>query len=256
LNYDDPPALRHDLEDEMNSTEGETTPGPHGPQVIPGIYTLKLTVDGQVYTRDVTVMNDPRVGQSPELMTALRAQNQLSLLAVHGMEESYHGHDEVDAVKTQLASIIKSSSLSTDVAAQAKTLDESLTKIGGVLPPPDAPFRRPNPDPKALKSFLALNDDYSTMVSMMQVGFDMAPTPAQIDNWQSVCSNYNRTVAAWKAAQTQITDFNSVLVKNQIKALNLAPSKLTDSSCSLSLSPARTNATTHPSPAPTGHPAH
>ena len=65
LYYDDPPALRHDLENEMNMVPGSATPGPHGPQVIPGIYTLKLTVDGQVYTRTVTVVNDPRVGQSP-----------------------------------------------------------------------------------------------------------------------------------------------------------------------------------------------
>jgi len=26
LNYDDPPALRHDLENEMNMVEGSTTP--------------------------------------------------------------------------------------------------------------------------------------------------------------------------------------------------------------------------------------
>ena len=65
LLYDDPPAFQHDLENQMNMVAGTTTPGPHGPQVIPGIYTLKLIVDGQVYTRNVTVMNDPRVGQSP-----------------------------------------------------------------------------------------------------------------------------------------------------------------------------------------------
>jgi len=259
LKYDDPPALRHDLEDEMNSTEGETTPGPHGPQVIPGVYTLKLTVDGQVYTRNVTVMNDPRVGQSPELMAALRAQSQLSLLAVHGMEQSYHGHDEVDAVKTQLASLMKGT-LPSDVAAQAKSLDESLTKIGGALAPDGAPFRQPTPDPKALKSFLALNDDYSSLVSMMQVGLDIAPTPAQIDDWESVCSNYNRTVAAWKTMQPQITSFNAQLVKNQLKELNIAPVKLTDSLCSNS-SPARTTATAHRNPthqtsSPAAHPAH
>ncbi len=51
LQYDDPPALRHDLENQMNMVEGATTPGPHGPQVIPGVYTLKLTVDGKVYTQ-------------------------------------------------------------------------------------------------------------------------------------------------------------------------------------------------------------
>jgi photosystem II stability/assembly factor-like uncharacterized protein len=254
LNYDDPPALRHDLENEMNSVEGATTPGPHGPQVIPGIYTLKLTVDGQVYTRNVTVMNDPRAGQSPELMAGLRAQSQLSLLAVHGMQQSYQGHDEVDAVKVQLASLMKGS-LPGDVASQAKTLDESLTKIGGVIPPSGAPFRRPTTDPNALKSFLALNDDFSTMVSMMQVGLDMAPTPAQIDNWESVCSSYNRTVAAWKATEPQIAGFNAALGKNQLQQLNIAPSKLTDSSCTV-LSTARTSTTTHPILTPTGSPTH
>ena len=96
LYYDDPPALRHDLENEMNMVEGSTTPGPHGPQVIPGVYTLKLTVDGQVYTRNVTVVNDPRVGQSPELMAALRTQNKLTLLSVQGMEQSDEGHEEVE----------------------------------------------------------------------------------------------------------------------------------------------------------------
>jgi hypothetical protein len=254
LRYDDPPALRHDLENEMNSVEGETTPGPHGPQVIPGAYTLKLTVDGQVYTRNVTVMNDPRAGQSPELMADLRAQSQLSLLAVHGMQQSYQGHDEVDAVKVQLASLMKSS-LPSDVASQAKTLDETLTKIGGVIPPSGSPFRRPNPDPKALKSFLALNDDYSTMVSMMQVGLDMAPTPAQLNNWESVCSNYNRTVAAWKATEPQIASFNAALVKSQLQQLKIAPSKLIDSPCSV-LGPARTNTATRRNLTPTARPTH
>jgi hypothetical protein len=240
LNYDDPPALRHDLEDEMNSTEGETTPGPHGPQVTPGVYTLKLSVDGQVSTKNVTVMNDPRVGESPELLADLRAQMQLSLLAVDGMKQSYEGHEEVDAVKDQLASLLHGNPPD-EVAKQGKTLDESLTKIGGVLPPPGAPtFRRPNPDPNALKSFLAVNDDYNTMVSMMQVGLDMAPTQTQIDTWQSDCSNYNRTVDAWKAMQPQIASFNEVLAKNHLKELSIAPSKLADSTCSvLSLPPTK-----------------
>ena len=133
LQYDDPPALRHDLENQMNMVEGSTTPGPHGPQVIPGVYTLKLTVDGKVYTRDVTVMNDPRVGESPALMAALRTQNKLTLLSVQGMEHSFEGHEEVNAVKDQLATLMKGN-LPADVAAQAKTLEASLTKIGGVMP--------------------------------------------------------------------------------------------------------------------------
>ncbi|MFZ0212961.1 MAG: hypothetical protein WAL55_09655 [Candidatus Acidiferrales bacterium] len=232
LLYDDPPAFQHDLENQMNMVAGATTAGPHGPQVIPGVYTLKLTVDGQVYTQHVTVMNDPRVDQSPKLMAALRAQNQLTMLAYHGMQQSYQGNQEVNTVRAQLASLMKSS-LPGDVATQAKTLDASLTKIGGEMPASGSFFRRPTPKPDELRSFITLNDDYNTMVSMMQVGLDMAPTPTQIATWESDCRNYNRTVDAWMAMQKQdIANFNAVLAKDQLQVLNVAPTKLTGSSCS------------------------
>lgn len=234
LQYDDPPALRHDLENEMNMVEGSTTPGPHGQQVIPGVYTLKLTVDGKVYSRDVTVINDPRVGQSPALLTALRIQNKLTLLSVQGMKQSFEGHDEVDAVKEQLASLMRSD-LPADVAAQAKNLRADLTKIGGVMPPPfggGGGARRPPADPKALHSFIDLNNDFNTMVSMMQVGLDMPPTPTQVVTWKNDCANYNRTTTAWEGMQQQIADFNALLTKNNLQEIKTVPTKLTASSCS------------------------
>jgi photosystem II stability/assembly factor-like uncharacterized protein len=233
LLYDDPAAFQHDLEDQMNMVPGSTTAGPHGPQVIPGVYTLKLTVDGRVYTRDVTVMNDPRVGESPRVMAELRAQNQLTMLAYHGMQQSFDGKAEVDALRAQLASLMQGS-LPDDVAAQAKTLDATLSKIGGVLPAGGrGAFGRPAGELNALRSFVALNNDYNTMVSMLQVGLDMAPTPAQVATWESDCGNYNRTVAAWKAAQTKdVGDFNALLAKNNLHQLTVAPTKLAGASCS------------------------
>lgn len=231
LQYDDPPALRHDLEDEMNSVPGATTTGPKGPQVIPGIYTLKLTVDGQVYTRNLTVVNDPRAGQNPELMAALRTQNKLTLRALQGMEQSYEGYDEVKVVKDQLAALMKGS-VPVDVATQAKALDATLTKIGGVVSTGFGGRPGRPADPKAPKSFSELNNAYNTMVSMMQVGLDMAPTPVQIATWESDCNDLNHTVYEWKNMQQQISGLNAVLIKNQLHDLTLAPTKLTDMTCS------------------------
>jgi len=234
LYYDDPPALRHDLENQMNMTEGSVTPGPHGPQVIPGVYTFKLTVDGQVYTSQGTVVNDPRVGQSPELMAGLRAQNKLNILSLAGMKQSFAGYDEVGAVRSQLAALTQSG-LPDDVAAKAKTLNADLVKVGGVMA---AGFgggggaRRGPPEPNALQSFMELNNDYNTMVSMMQVGLDMAPTPTQITTWEADCGNYNRTLAAWKTTEKQIADFNAVLATNHLEQLKVAPTQLTDAVCS------------------------
>ena len=234
LYYDDPPALRHDLENEMNMVAGAATPGPHGPQVIPGVYKLKLTVDGKDYTRDVTVSErsagrpEPRRSWPP---CALRTSSRCCQF--EGMKQSFDGHDEVDAVKDQLASLMQGT-LPADVAAQAKTLEASLTKIGGVVPGEGGGGggrRGAAPDPNALKSFVELNDEYNTMVSMMQVGLDMAPTATQIDTWKSDCANSNRTAAAWKGMQQQITDFNAVLTKNHLQELKVTPTKLTDASC-------------------------
>jgi hypothetical protein len=244
LLYDDPPALRHDLENQMNMTEGSVTPGPHGPQVIPGVYTLKLTVDGQVYTSHVTVVNDPRVGESPALMAGLRSQNKLTLMSVQGMKDSFAGYDEVNAVKAQLATLMQSK-LPEDIAAQAKALQDSLTKVGGAMTNGfgGGGNRRP-PDPNALATFMDLNNDYNTMVSMMQVGLDMAPTSTQIATWESDCAKYNRTFTAWKDMQKQIADFNAVLAKNNLEQLTVPVTKLSDESCSFG--PARTVAATHP----------
>jgi photosystem II stability/assembly factor-like uncharacterized protein len=230
LNYDDPPALRHDLENQMDMVPGSATAGPHGPQVIPGVYTLKLTVDGQVYTSKVTVVNDPRVGQSPALMAALAKQNKLTLLSVQGMVQSFEGYDEVAAVRSQIAAI--ESSLPADVAAQAKTLNASLIKIGGVMPTGFGGGGRGAPaDPKAMQSFMQLNNTYNTMVSMMQVGLDMAPTPTQLASWQADCTEYNRTRTAWADIQKEIAAFNAVLATNHMQELKVAPTKLTAESC-------------------------
>ena len=232
LRYGKPPAFQHDLENQMNMVAGVTSAGPHGPQVIPGVYTLKLTVDGKTYTRHVTVMNDPRVGQSQSLMAGLRAQNEISVNSWHGMQQSYAGYEEVAAVKSQLATLRKSS-LPAGVAAQAKTLAADLTKIGGAPPRATFPFfRNAPPKPGAMQTFVQINNNYNTLVSMMQVGLDMAPTPAQIAAWESDCNNYNRTVDAWKDMQKhQLADFNSVLGKNNLQRLNVASSQLRGVSC-------------------------
>ena len=62
LRYDDPPAFSHSMDPyyTLNAVPGETVYHPEGPLALPGVYTVKLTVDGKSYTQTVTVRNDPR----------------------------------------------------------------------------------------------------------------------------------------------------------------------------------------------------
>jgi hypothetical protein len=92
--------------------------------------------------------------------------------------------------------------------------------------------RGANAGPNALQPFSELNNAFNTMVSMMQVGLDMAPTPTQIATWQKDCTDLSRTTTAWGDALKQVTDFNAMLVKNNLQELKVASTKLTVSTCS------------------------
>ena len=235
MRYGPPPAIQHDLENQMNTVTGVTTPGPHGPQVIPGVYTLKLTVDGHVYTRHVTVINDPRVGQSRVLLAGLRAQNHTFRRAYRGMQSSYRGYQEVHAVKVQLTALMRTH-LSKSLATQAKAIMARLNKIGGrkatggflarLLHP------RPRPKPGALRSFVVENNAYNRLVSLMQVGMDMRPTTDQRATLDADCRHYGHTVVSWMSLQTgQLAAFNTALAADHRRELQLAPVRLTVPAC-------------------------
>ena len=213
---------------------GFVTPGPHGPQVIPGVYTLKLIVDGRTYTQSVTVRNDPRVGESPKVMADLRTKNKLMLLAYQGAQDSYAGNSEVLAVRQHVASL-SGNQLPDDVAKATKDIDVKLATFGGVVAGRGGGGGRGRGEalpPGAIKPFNTLNGTFNAIVSTSQVGLDEAPTQAQIDAWEAGCTDYNATVAAWKKMQSEdLVAFNALLSKSHLSPLPMSPSALTDPPC-------------------------
>src|SRR5262249_18411061 len=131
LRYDDPPGYNPDINNQMNSAPGQVTPAPHGPLALPGAYTLKLLVDGATYTQTLVLHNDPRVGESASVMSALKTQNRLAMAAHQGMKDSHAANEEVTAVRADLAKAA-AGSLPPDVAAAATALDAKLATFGGV----------------------------------------------------------------------------------------------------------------------------
>ena len=69
---------------------------------LPGVYTLKLTVDGKSYTQTVRVKSDPR---SPATPMALRAQVALQMKIHAGITESWDGYQQVAALRGRVAEI-------------------------------------------------------------------------------------------------------------------------------------------------------
>jgi photosystem II stability/assembly factor-like uncharacterized protein len=233
LRYDDPPAYNPDINNQMNASPGSVTPAPHGPLVLPGTYTIKLIVDGKTYTQTVIVHNDPRIGESPAMMTALRAQNKLALDAVQGIRDSYAANEEVAALRAQIADIMKGS-LPPDVASAATALDTKLATLGGPRRPGGGGgfgggFGAPARAPGSVLSFLTINGQYNTVLGpLSQNGIDMAPTQAMIHTWESSCKEFAATTNAWKTALGEdIVGFNSMLAKNNLTPLKVAPTAAT-----------------------------
>ena len=59
LHYAPPKVLGHEYP--ISAIYGDTPRHPLGPAVLPGAYTIRLTMNGRVYTQPVTVKMDPRV---------------------------------------------------------------------------------------------------------------------------------------------------------------------------------------------------
>src|SRR5262245_56951308 len=132
LRYDDLFGYNADINNQMNSAPGQVTPAPHGPLALLGMYTVKLLVDGAMYTQPLVVHNDPRIGEGAAVMAALRTQNKLAMAVWQGLKDSYAANEEVAAVRARLAALARGT-LPPDVATAATALDAKLATFGGAV---------------------------------------------------------------------------------------------------------------------------
>jgi hypothetical protein len=112
LRFPPPRAKQHEYP--ISAIPGDTPREPLGPFVLPGAYTVKLTVDGKAFTRALTVKLDPRVAMSSSDLAA-----QIALLRRLGA-----------AIERLAAEPAKTDS------AQAKrraSLEEKLLQLYGII---------------------------------------------------------------------------------------------------------------------------
>jgi hypothetical protein len=76
----------------MTAVKNNTAPSPTAPWVMPGNYTVKLTVNNKLYTQNFTVKMDPRV-KTP--MIQLQKQHDLSVICYEGSKKSMTKFPEI-----------------------------------------------------------------------------------------------------------------------------------------------------------------
>src|SRR5262249_18889855 len=102
LKYAPPPAFGHGFP--ISAIYRDTPLYPLGPSVMPGSYTVKLTVNGKTLTQRLTVKMDPRVtAPVADLMT----QFTVSLDAYKGMQQTFDSVEQVRKLRAQIKTAIE-----------------------------------------------------------------------------------------------------------------------------------------------------
>ncbi|MCG6987068.1 MAG: hypothetical protein LJF06_02605, partial [Gemmatimonadetes bacterium] len=76
---------------------------PMTPTVVPGSYTVRLTVDGHAYTEPLTVALDPRIRATPE---GLARQLDLMRQINHALSQDHEAFNRIAGLRQQLRGIV------------------------------------------------------------------------------------------------------------------------------------------------------
>ncbi|PYQ62386.1 MAG: sialidase [Acidobacteria bacterium] len=97
-----------------------------GPRVLPGMYTVKMTKDKNVYTTQLNVVADPRTAATPD---DLRAQFDLSMKLYNLLNEMTFAVDRINGVRTSLDDRASKLSANDTVAQHLRTASAQVDEI-------------------------------------------------------------------------------------------------------------------------------
>jgi photosystem II stability/assembly factor-like uncharacterized protein len=216
LRYDNPNAFSHNYE--INANPGETPASPEGPLVAPGIYTVKLIVDGQSYSQTVTVKNDPR---SPASADDLKRQCEVQAKLYDGAKAAWDGFQQVAKIRALLADI-QSTDPVTELSDAVAAFDAKLALIGGSGGGGGRRFGGGFPPAGGAPVAPTFAGTMGNMIRQMGTleGGDIAPNEVMIKNAKSALADLATAATNWKTINgKELTDFNAILAKYKIKPI-------------------------------------
>jgi len=219
LRYDPPPAFAHSFE--FNGNPGVTPMAPEGPLALPGLYTIRLTVDGKHYTQPLTVERDPRSRVS---RAAVAAQHALVMRLYAGLEATWADFMPVAGLRGAVTTLAAGDTAS-EVGKAAKTLATRLDSLAGDSLSDAREVWQPRP---TAWSFVALNGEFALELNA-QDNADHAPTQATLAVARSSCDELRNLVGRWRqVVRLDLATFNRTLERHGMTTLAVtsAPEKL------------------------------
>jgi photosystem II stability/assembly factor-like uncharacterized protein len=210
LHFPPPDSLHRDYP--ISAIYRDTPRYPLGASVLPGEYTVKLTVAGKSHTRSLTVRMDPRVKSSWE---DLRRQFDLESNITAALREDFQVLRQVRSLRQQLQSL-KSRAAGNRLAEAIATLESELQDLAGrdegatFLSTPQG------------RSLARLNIGLSTLLVSVDSA-DAPPTTQQSGMFKDLKSALDQQLAKWEELKkTDVSALNSQLKPSGLALLNAA----------------------------------
>jgi photosystem II stability/assembly factor-like uncharacterized protein len=207
LHYPAPKAERYEYP--ISAIYRDTPRTPLGPAVLPGQYTLKLTVAGQTYTRLLTVGMDPRV-RTPR--AGLQQQFALSMQAAEGMTQSFEALEQVRKLRPQVKDLRARTGLPHALSEALTALDQKLMTFEGASGGPSGAA------PNAQPSLTQLNSSLATLLEVLQQA-DATPTTQAVAASVELQQKLRGSLSGWEELRRK--DLESL--NAQLRAAGLPP---------------------------------
>ncbi len=203
LMYPNPPSDRYGLP--ISAIYKDTPFVPEGPFVMPGKYTIKLTVNGRSFVKTLEVRMDPRV-TTP--MAGLRQQFDLSMRSYDGVIAAYAAAAKVRRISEQLAAVKQKAGTEGPLSKDIADLQRKVSAFGG-----GGGFRRGPGGPASggEASFGQLGGTFMSLMNLLQDA-DVIPSTQAVAAVDATQASFERSENGWRSIlDTDIPALNSKL---------------------------------------------
>ncbi|MGA9853544.1 MAG: glycosyl hydrolase [Gammaproteobacteria bacterium] len=183
----------------------------HGPRVLPGTYTLKLTLDGQSYTQPLTVLNDPRSQLSADDLAARQALLMQIYAKLDQTDKAIVGlrslRGQINDLSQRYAKSPQAKALNDD----AKPLLDQLTGIEDALIQSKA-----HASEDVLNYPIRLNNKLAALLSTVEFS-NSRPAAQDYAVYRELESQTDAQLSRWQSVQSSMLP----ALNDKIKALDL-----------------------------------
>ncbi len=212
LRYSAPEALRYHYP--ISAIYQDTPREPRGSLVVPGHYTVKLTVGGQTYSQPLTVTMDPRIKTSE---SALEQQLTLSRQITKLMGEDYESVAQLRGLREQVDKL-KPSVKAVETNKQLQEFEGHLQDFGATV---DPEYEISGEGRQALYDLARLNSQLARLLDVLQQT-DHAPTTQTVAVVAQIRHVVQQDLAAWNKLKTEtLNEVNNALRKSNLPVLTL-----------------------------------